>query len=114
MVTPDKIEQPFGCHEMELDGRPIYVPFLKVEFLEIEIIFHHFNTTVRQFNDPWADHVEVEVEETTKGIRFEHNLIDKFVEYEYPRRWNPYIDEASLEWLQMLEAARLEDELKGL
>jgi len=111
MITPERIEAPFSCSPMEIDGKEIWVPYLQIAAGGLDLVAHHFNSLVRQFADPWADHVEVKVDGQLKGIRIDHDIIDKFVEYEYSRRWDPRIDEQTMDWLTEVEGKRLAQEL---
>ena len=100
---------------MELDGREIYVPFLQIVTSEEEFVLHYFNSLVRLFPDPYANHVEVrEKGKTVQGVRLTTDIVDRFVEYEFPRRYDPFVDEDTLVWLSSVEASHIDDELGSL
>ncbi len=112
MITPDRIEEPFSCASFEMDGRELWTPTLEITFSAGSIVLHHFNTRVRQFANESADHLEVRVNQELKGILVNQELLQQFVDYEYPRRWDPYVDEATMDWLTATASLSIDEELR--
>jgi hypothetical protein len=114
VLNPETIEPPFQCQLTEVGDRQLWIPYLEVAFGGLSVVAHHFNSVVRTFPDAYADHVEVKSDDGLKGLRLDHDIIDKFIEYQFPRRFDPYLDDATLTWLEMIEGAKLDAELDGL
>lgn len=114
MLRPDDITAPFLCKTVEEGGIERVRPYLPVGIGEVAVALDWDNTTVRTFADHQFDHVELRLQEGVKGIRFGADLIQMFVTYQYPRKWDPVVDNSTLEWYIQTELRDLPEELDDL
>lgn len=112
MFNPEEVELPFQTQEIVVRGRGLWVPYLNIETVDGEQhILHWGNTTVRQFEEEEYDHVELKIGERVCGMVFDDDMMDKFIDYDYPLKWLPLVDDATLEWFISREADHIDDEL---
>lgn len=114
MVSPEEVQPPFFCEQIEYDGRELWVPYLAVSYGESQLVLHHFNTTVRLFENDSANHVEVRDGKVLKGLRMAQDMMDLMIEYDYSFRWDRFVDEHTLNWLVEVEASHIDEELDEL
>ena len=114
MIGRDEIERPFYTADLTLEGQELWTPVLNIQWAEEVVQLHHFNTLVRLFQNPDANHVELQTDEGVKGVRMAQALIEMMVEYDYDLKWCKRVDPATIEWLSHIEADSLDDELREL
>lgn len=112
MLNPEEIERPFRCQEIVLRGQKLWIPFLDVESGGVDFRLHWGNTTVRTFADEEYDHIELRDGDTKKGIQFDEDMMDLFIEYDYPRRFDPLVDDSTLSWYGDVQLSHFDQELE--
>lgn len=117
MVDPEIVRQPFEVKEVEVEGRPIHIPFLRVMAAGEELILHPFNTLVRTFDEPDnIDHLEIRQNGELQGIPMDKETIEQMVEYNFPFRWDLRPDSNTVTWLTHLAMRNIDaeiDEVEG-
>lgn len=74
-----------------------------------------FNTTIRCFEDPQFNHIEMTTESgEVIGLRVGQELMDLLFEHTYPYYSMPYVDEATREWFVHSLTKNLEQEIAEL
>lgn len=111
LFRPDNIQEPFYCETIEIDDRELVVPVLAIRFGEQAIQLHYWNSTVMRFGDRQFNHVEAVLDGSKRGIRFNDDMINLFIEHDFPRLYRPLVDESTLDWYTQLEIATLDEEL---
>lgn len=114
MLRHEDIAEPFQSELVEIDGLPVVVPILGVQFGETALKLHWWNSTVLTFGNHALNHVEYKGEEGKKGIRFGEDMLAGFMAMEYPTYFRPLPDEATMNWYAQLQMAELDIDLGNL
>lgn len=115
MVNPEDIEEPFEYREIEVEGRTMNVPFLRVRSGEEMIVLHPFNTLVRTYDEPDnIDHLEVRIDGNLQGIPMDEETIQQFIEYNFPFRWDLHPDKNTVDWIAALAMKHFDSGLEEL
>lgn len=115
MLKPEDIQPPFGVCRMDIDGVEYDAPFLRCSFGDGELELHWGNAVIRAFHfDDTMNHVETRIDDSLKGLRMSHDIIDLMIKYGYPMRIDPVPDEATRDWFISMEMHDLEVELDDL
>lgn len=93
---------------MEEFIREIETPLIK---LTDDIGLTWLNCCMRTFKDSEYNHIEYYDEENIKGIRVAGWIMDLLFEHEYPYRFDPVVDDQTLNWYINTESKILEQEL---
>lgn len=72
------------------------------------------NTCIRLFRDNSFNHVEYYEDDDVKGLRVGQVVMDILFEHDYPYRYDPIVDDATMEWYIKSEVTLLDDELDEL
>lgn len=90
-------------------------PIIQVESDEGDLILHYFNTKIRTFKDEQFNHIElIDDEGGLRGIRATADFIGQLLVHDFPRQYDPVVDEMTKDWFVDLEMQKLEQELDGL
>ncbi len=111
---PERIFEPFVPLTLEIDDVPMVVPGLQLDGGSGMFLVHWFNSQLRNFADPQFNHLEASVDGRVKGIILPPELMLSCVELDWPSRFDPIVDDATMEWYVARQATSLEDELNGL
>ncbi len=96
-------------------GEEFRYPAFRLEFDGEEIVLHWFNSLVRTFKDPQYQHIEwTDNEGGLHGVKAAQGLMDLLFENEFPYRFDPIPDEATQNWLVMIDTKNLDAELYHL
>ena len=115
MIDPEDIQEPFESREIEVDGRLMHVPFLRVRSGEEQIVLHPFNTLVRLFEFPDnIDHLEVRIDGNSQGIPMDEETVQQFVEYNFPYWWDLHVTKATIDWLAYIAMKHFDSEVEEL
>lgn len=79
------------------------------------IRLHYLNAVIRTFEDESIDHIEYTDDDgQVRGIRVGRAVLDILFENKFPYRYDPFVDEATINWFVASELKLLDDELDEL
>ncbi len=90
-------------------------PIIQVECDEGNMVLHYFNTKIRTFKDPQFNHIEwLDDEGELNGVRVTPQFIDALMQHDFPRQYDPVVDESTENWFVGMQMKNLEQELDEL
>jgi hypothetical protein len=100
---------------MENEPNEIESPIVELESSVGHVALNYLNTTIRTFKDTSMNHVEYRNPEGyLQGIMVPQDIMDILFEHEYPYRFDPVVDDYTVDWYVRAQAIKLEDELDEL